>query len=258
MASNGSEAPRPPVIGLSTYVEEASFGVWHETAALLPYSYVSAVSRSGGTPVLLPPSGSSPARVIALLDGLVLTGGPDVEPALYGESPHPETDRPRRDRDAWEIALCRQALEAGLPLLAVCRGAQVLNVALGGTLHQHLPEIVGHDDHRRVIGQTSPNLVRLDARSSVAAVLGVSCTGRCHHHQAIDRLGEGLEAVGFAEDGSVEAIEVKGSPFALGVQWHPEDNPDDDRLFAALAASAVSFRAGGGTGQVLAGAPRSR
>jgi gamma-glutamyl-gamma-aminobutyrate hydrolase PuuD len=227
-----------PLIAMSTYVEKARFGFWDEPAALVPISYVSAVTRAGGHPVLLPPSPWGPGAVLGVVDALVLTGGPDVGPATYGAEPHERTDQPRQDRDSWEIALCHHALEHGLPLLAICRGLQVLNVAMGGTLHQHLPEVVGHDDHRPVLGQSSPNQVTLKEGSRAGSILGPRIEGHCHHHQAVDRLGEQLEAVGFADDGTVEAVEVLGAGFALGVQWHPEDNPADDRLLVALVHEA--------------------
>ena len=240
MVSNASDraGQSPPLIALSTYVERARFGVWDAPAALLPHSYVSAVTRAGGYPVLLPPSPSGPGNVLAALDALVLTGGPDVGPATYGAEPHDQTDPPRTERDNWEIALCHDALQRDLPLLAICRGLQVLNVAMGGTLHQHLPDVVGHDDHRAVPGRTTPNRVVLTPDSRAGAVLGPETEGRCHHHQAVDRLGDRMEAVGFADDGTVEAVEVRGQDFALGVQWHPEDDPSDDRLFVALVEAA--------------------
>ena len=230
-------SPRP-LIGLSTYVEDARHGAWDELCALLPYSYVRAVAEAGGCPVLLPPSPSGAPEVLEAVDGLVLTGGPDVDPRLYGSSPHSETDSPRQGRDAWEMALCSTALQRDLPLLAICRGLQLLNVSLGGTLHQHLPEVVGHDAHRETLGHTRPNHVVLAPGSTVAAILGPETEGRCHHHQGIDRLGEVVRAVGFADDGSVEAIEVVDAGFAVGVQWHPEEESRDGRLFVALVEAA--------------------
>ena len=237
-----SRRGEPPQIGLTTSVQRAKHGVWDEESALLPMSYVSAVIRSGGWPVLLPPAPVEPGRVVAVLDGLVFTGGPDIDPARYGAAPHQQTGRPRHERDEWEVSLCQAALDADLPLLAICRGLQVLNVAQGGTLHQHLPEVVGHSDHRVAPGQMRSNKFTLRADSRAAEVLGADCAGLCHHHQAIDRVGTGLEPVGFAEDGTVEAVEMAGKAFALGVQWHPEDTPDDDRLFQALVESAVRGR----------------
>lgn len=239
MVSSGSRAP---LIGLTTYVEPAKHGAWDEVSALLPVSYVSAVIRSGGTPLLLPPSPADPHDVLSVLSGLVVTGGPDVNPARYGATPHEETDRPRPERDQWEADLCLAALELDLPLLAICRGLQVLNVALGGTLHQHVPDVIGTDAHRLVRGQMSPNAVRVEPGSALARVLGSASEGLCHHHQAIDRLGEGLTAVAFADDGTVEAAEQRDRGFALGVQWHPEDNPEDDRLFRALVEAADEYR----------------
>ena len=231
-----------PLIGLSTYVERARWGVRHEDAALLPQAYVNAVIRAGGLPVLLPPAPTGPAAVLSALDGLVVTGGPDVDPALYGADPHAETKPARPERDAWELALCRGALEADLPLLAICRGAQILNASLGGTLHQHLPDTIGSDAHRPVEGQVTSTQIALDSGSTVAKILGSEAEGLCHHHQAIDRLGSRVQAVGFAPDGTIEAVEVLGQEFALGVQWHPEENPEDDRLVAALVEAAAAYR----------------
>jgi gamma-glutamyl-gamma-aminobutyrate hydrolase PuuD len=180
--------------------------------------------------------------VLAALDGLIVTGGPDVDPRLYGALPHSETDSPREERDAWEMALCRGALERDLPLLAICRGLQVLNVSMDGTLHQHLPEVLGSNAHRATPGQMTANRVALIAGSAVASILGAETEGSCHHHQAIDRLGRRVQAVGFAGDGTVEAVEVEGNDFAIGVQWHPEDDQDDDRLFVALVEAASRYR----------------
>jgi putative glutamine amidotransferase len=245
VASNGSETPTPgktPIIGLTTYVEPAKHGVWDEVSALLPMTYVSAVIRSGGLPILLPPSTTDPAEAILPLDGLIVTGGPDVDPSTYGAEPHDETDTPRTERDEWEMSLCRAALDEDLPLLAICRGLQVLNVTLGGSLHQHLPEVVGNVDHRPVRGEMASNMVTLESGSAVASILGTEAEALCHHHQAIDRLGHRMDAVGFAADGTIEAVEVAGQEFALGVQWHPEDNAEDDRLFKALVEAATVYR----------------
>lgn len=238
MASSGCSRP---LIGLTTYVEKATHGPWDEVSALLPMSYVSAVIRSGGTPVLLPPSPADPGDVLSVLSGLVVTGGPDVDPARYGAAPHEATDRPRPERDQWESDLCVAAIELDLPLLAICRGLQVLNVALGGTLHQHIPEVIGTDAHRLVRGQMSPNAVRVVPGSILSRVFGTETEGLCHHHQAIDRLGNGLKAVASAGDGTVEGAELPGKAFVVGVQWHPEDNPDDDRIFKALIEASMEF-----------------
>jgi putative glutamine amidotransferase len=235
-----------PVIGLSTYVEPVTYGASKDVAAFVPVNYVNAVERAGGYAMLLPPAvvDATAALTAAVhrLDGVVVTGGPDLDPANYDAVPHPETGRPRVERDEWEMALCRAALEGDVPLLAICRGIQVLNVALGGSLHQHLPDVLGTTDHRRALGQLSPNLIDLDAGSRAASILGRETEGLCHHHQGIDRLGDGVAAVGFAADGTVEAVEIAGATFALGVQWHPEDNPEDDRLFSALVEAARHYR----------------
>jgi putative glutamine amidotransferase len=206
-------------------------------------SYVSSVIRAGGCPVLLPPSKATPVEVLKVVHGLIITGGPDVNPALYGAERRPTTDEPRVERDAWESALCLAALGDDLPLLAVCRGMQLLNVALGGTLQQHLPDSIGHDDHRVGLGKMNRNIVSIGAGSASAAILGTEAEGMCHHHQAVDRLGRRLKAVGFAPDGIIEAVEVAGQEFAIGVQWHPEDDPEDDRLFRALVDAAAGYRA---------------
>jgi putative glutamine amidotransferase len=250
-ASDGGET-RPPLIGLSTYVDRARHGAWDEVSAILAYTYVRSVSRAGGCAVLLPPApeGAAAAQstvmrsaaVLAALDGLIVTGGPDVDPRLYGALPHDTTDTPREERDAWEMALCRGALVQDLPLLAICRGLQVLNVSLDGTLHQHLPDVLDSDAHRATPGQMTVNRIALSAGSTVASVLGAGTEGSCHHHQAIDRLGRGVKPVGFAGDGTIEAVELEESDFAIGVQWHPEDNQDDDRLFVALVQAALRYR----------------
>jgi putative glutamine amidotransferase len=241
----GMTAPdghEPPLIGLTTYVEPARCGSWEEVSAILPISYVTSVIRSGGCPVLLPPSSAGPDVPLSALHGLVVTGGPDVDPELYGAQPHAETGVPRRERDSWEIALCRAALDDDLPMLAICRGVQLLNIAMGGTLHQHLPDVIGNTLHRGDNGQMNSNEMTLLEDSAVASIVGTRTEGLCHHHQAIDRLGRRIRAVGFAPDGTVEAVEVAGQEFAVGVQWHPEDNPEDDRLFRALVEAAAAFR----------------
>jgi putative glutamine amidotransferase len=243
VASSGSE--RRPVVGLTTYVEAARWGAWEQPAALLPASYIDALHAAGAIAVLLPPpadaDGASDAAAVVIdrIDALVATGGPDVDPARYGADAHPETGAPRTARDAWELELCRLALERDLPLLAICRGAQVLNVARGGTLLQHLPDAVGHAGHRPVPGTFGETEVTLGNGSAVGRILGASSIVLCSHHQALDVLGRDVEAVGWAPDGTVEAVEVVGRRFALGVQWHPEQDGTDRRLFAALVAAAA-------------------
>ncbi|RZQ59252.1 gamma-glutamyl-gamma-aminobutyrate hydrolase family protein [Amycolatopsis suaedae] len=233
----GSNVSDVPVIGLTTYSEVAGFGVWTTPAAVLHRSYVDIVGRAGGLPVLLPPVEAGHAELVSRVDGLVLTGGADVDPARYGQQAHSSVVS-RPDRDVSEFALLDAALERGMPVLGVCRGMQVLNVALGGSLTQHLPEATGNTAHQpepAVFGDTK---VRLEPGSTVARILGGETACHCYHHQAVDRLGEGLRAVGWAADGTVEAVERPDGPFVLGVQWHPEQNLDDLRLFAALVTAA--------------------
>jgi gamma-glutamyl-gamma-aminobutyrate hydrolase PuuD len=201
---------------------------------------VDAVLRAGGVPVLLPPVGTGQAELLHRLDGLILSGGADVVPARYGRPIHPETIGTRPERDSFEFRLARAALAVSLPVLGICRGLQVLNVVLGGTLTQHLPDVVGHAGHRPELGVYGANRIGIGAGSKMAGILGGWVSVRCHHHQAIDRLADGLLAVGHAEDGTIEAIETRGEEFVLGVQWHPEEAHDDDRLFAALTDAASS------------------
>lgn len=238
MASNGSD-PHRPLIGVTTYLERTRFGVWDLDAALLPREYADAVVRAGGVPVLLPPVGTGFAELVARLDGLVLAGGADVDPARYREPAHPETTGVRPDRDGFEFALLAEALAADLPVLAVCRGMQVLNSALGGTLHQHLPERTGHDGHRPRLGVFGDVEVRLAEGSRIAGLLGTDAKVRCHHHQALAEVAPGLTVTGAAEDGTVEAVESADHRFLLAVQWHPEQDSGDDRLVSALVAEAT-------------------
>ncbi|GII01188.1 gamma-glutamyl-gamma-aminobutyrate hydrolase family protein [Planobispora takensis] len=222
-----------PVIGITCYVEPARFTVWEMTAALLPYGYVEHVVRAGGQPVILPPAGD-PAELAGRLDGLIVAGGGDIDPARYGEPPHERTGYIRRFRDEAELGLVRAALDRGLPLLGVCRGLQVLNTVLGGTLHQHVPDVVGHGGHAPAPGRFGRMPVRLAPGSRVAKILGDGPADVAHyHHQAIDRPGEGLTVTAHAQDGTVEAAELQGHPFAVGVQWHPEAD-EECALFAGL------------------------
>jgi gamma-glutamyl-gamma-aminobutyrate hydrolase PuuD len=235
------------LIGITAYGEPTAYGVWEHEAVLLPRLYTDAVVTAGGLPVLLPPRVEA-AAVVDRLDGVVLAGGPDVDPARYGAERDPHTGAPRTERDAAELAVLRRSLELSRPLLAVCRGLQVLNVGLGGTLLQHLPDVVGHTGHNPQPGVFGSTEVALDAGSVVGGALGAGIVGRCHHHQAVDRLADGLTVTGRARDGTIEAVELAGHPFVVGVQWHPEQ--DDPRIFAALvaaasaAASAIGDRVG--------------
>ena len=239
--------PRP-VIGLTTYRQRAQSGVWDVQAAFLPGVYLDGVSRAGGAVTLLPPqpvADGTAARVLDGLDGLVITGGADVDPAAYGHDAHPATDRPAVDRDAWEFALLTGALERRMPVLGICRGAQVLNVALGGTLHQHLPELLGHHRHRLGEARFSTTEVRTVAGTRLAGLIGAGVRAKCYHHQAIDRLAEGLAVSATDDEGVIEAVEIPGEHFVLAVQWHPEETLDDLRLFTAVVRAAARYAAAG-------------
>ncbi|WP_033295283.1 gamma-glutamyl-gamma-aminobutyrate hydrolase family protein [Amycolatopsis jejuensis] len=233
MVSNASD---PPVIGLTTYAERAKFLAWDTEATLLHRVYADCVVAAGGIPVLLPPVTTEYARLVERIDGLVLTGGADVEPSRYGQDPHPTTYT-REERDAFEFGLFTAARAARKPVLGVCRGLQVMSVALGGTLSQHLPETLGDTAHQPAPATFGSGTVTLVDGTRAAAILGEEAKVQCYHHQAIDRLGAGLVASGHAADGTVEAAEVPGE-FVLGVQWHPEQDIDDVRLFAALVNAA--------------------
>ncbi|RLV49474.1 gamma-glutamyl-gamma-aminobutyrate hydrolase family protein [Nocardioides mangrovicus] len=229
-----------PLIGISTYREEAAWGVWRQRADLLPTTYADAVALAGGTPVLLPPTApfeESAADVVARLDALVVAGGADVASSAYGELPHPRTGPPRADRDAWELSLLDAAVARDLPVLGVCRGMQVMAVHAGGVLDQHLPDLVGttaHDPGGDSFGEVE---VQVAAESLVGRLLG-SGTAQvsCHHHQAV-RSHPGYTAVAWADDGTVEAMERGASRFRLGVQWHPEVVADVG-LFRGLVEAA--------------------
>jgi anthranilate synthase component 2/putative glutamine amidotransferase len=223
-----------PVIGISTYREQARWGSWDVPAVLLPANYVDAVATAGGEPILLPTGATSP-DIVSHLDGLVLAGGADLVPESYGQEAGPRTTVVRPDRDASETRLLEVALDRGLPVLAICRGMQLLNVVLGGDLVQHLPDEPGVGEHDPGPGRFTRREVRLAADSQLATLLGDRAAADCHHHQALGKLGTGLVAVGWAEDGTVEAVERAGSEFCVGVQWHPEAG-DDRRLFAALVS----------------------
>jgi putative glutamine amidotransferase len=233
-----------PLIGLCAVLERARWGAWEQDAVILPRDYVDRVQDAGGTAILLPPDPAvtaEPDTLLDLLDGLILAGGADVDPTTYGAERHPATDPSRPERDHFELALTRRAVERDVPLLAVCRGMQVLNVALGGTLVQHLPEHVGHEDHRRSLGTFEGNdhAVRLEPGSLAARAAGeLEHATLSHHHQGIDELGEGLQVTGWSnEDDLPEAVENPEKRFALGVQWHPEADPRS-QVIAALVEAA--------------------
>jgi gamma-glutamyl-gamma-aminobutyrate hydrolase PuuD len=230
-----------PLIGITSYAEEVTWGAWVERAALVPLSYVHAIERAGGRPFVVPPSEDSIEETLAVLDGIVFSGGSDLDPAHYGAEPHPETDEAREVRDRAELALLTAALERDMPVLAVCRGSQVLNVALGGDLVQHLPDTLGHEGHRHTPGEWSDHDVKLEPESRVGSLLGERAPVKSHHHQGYGKLGEGLREAGWADDGTVEALEDPSKRFAVGVLWHPEEG-EDLALFEALVEEARGFR----------------
>jgi putative glutamine amidotransferase len=231
-----------PVIGITTYVEEARWGAWDVPAALVPHAYVEAVERAGGRPLLVPPSRDGVEETLDALDGLILSGGSDLDPAIYGAEAHAQTIVVRPDRDAAELELLRSALERDLPTLAICRGSQVLNVARGGDLVQHLPEVVGDDKHKETPGAFSDHEVAVAADSRLGALVGDRTGVKSHHHQGYGRVGDGLRVVAWADDGTVEALEDPSRRFALGVLWHPEEDADG-ALFEGLVAEAGRYRA---------------
>ena len=228
-----------PVVGISTYRETARWGVWETAADVLHAQYADAVVAAGGVPVLLPPAAGTEdvARtVVARIDALVVSGGADVDPGRYGAEPHRRTSSWREDRDAWETALLQAAEEIGLPTLGVCRGMQLMAVAAGGSLHQHTPELVGHEEHNPGGDSFGRTTVRTAEGSRLRAAVGERAEVGCHHHQSVD-LHPGFDAVAWAADGSLEAMERPGERFCLAVQWHPEVGTDHT-LFAALVAAA--------------------
>ncbi|MGW0294111.1 gamma-glutamyl-gamma-aminobutyrate hydrolase family protein [Streptomyces tuirus] len=221
------------MIGVSTYLESgARWGVWELEAALLPVGYPRLVQRAGGLAAMLPPDDTRyAAEAVARLDGLVIAGGPDVEPVRYGAEREPRTGPPAPERDAWELALIEAALAARVPLLGICRGMQLLNVALGGTLVQHI------DGHAEVVGVFGGHAVKPVPGSLYAGVVPEETFVPTYHHQAVDRLGEGLVPSAYAADGTVEAVELPSADWVLGVQWHPEMG-EDVRVMRALVEAA--------------------
>jgi putative glutamine amidotransferase len=233
---------RRPVIGITSYAEQAQWGVWDAPAALIPLAYVQAVERAGGRPLLVPPSEVAIEETLDALDGLLFSGGADLDPELYGADPHPETNGVRPERDRAEIVLLEAALERDMPVLAVCRGSQVFNVARGGDLVQHLPDVVGDEKHKHTPGVFADHDVDVKAGTRLGQLLGDRAPVKSHHHQGYGRLGEGLVESARAEDGTIEAFEDPSRRFALGVLWHPEEG-EDARLFEQLVNEARRYRA---------------
>jgi len=228
-----------PVVGITTYLTPAAWGAWELEAALVPADYVRAITRADGTPLLVPP-GADIATTLEVVDGLVFTGGSDLDPALYDQPPHPETNGVVRERDDFELALMQAALERDVPMLAICRGSQVLNIALGGTLEQHVPDRVRSDVHKQTPGAFAEHEVEVLPGTRLAPLLGDHHDVKSHHHQGFDELGTGLREAARAPDGTVEALEDPARRFAVGVLWHPEAG-DDAALFQALVREAAAY-----------------
>jgi putative glutamine amidotransferase len=247
-----------PVIGICAALARANWGAWKERdAALLAYSYIAAIQRAGGLAVMIPPDQhleEAPDEILDLLDGLILAGGNDIDPACYGADPHPETHHIVPERDRSELALARRAIERDMPVLGICRGMQLINVALGGTLRQHLPDDLGHEEHRRTLGsfEDADHDVRLTPGSQAARAAGEEIhPTKSHHHQGVAEVGEGLEVTGVSTlDDLPEAIEAPGRRFVLGVQWHPEAD-ERSRIVGALVEHArqevLLYRTGRGS-----------
>jgi putative glutamine amidotransferase len=225
-----------PVVGITAYVEQASWGVWEVPACVLPFRYVERVEEAGGRAVVLPPTAAADDTVLDRLDAVVFAGGADLDPGLYGEPPHAETTGVRPQRDAAEVPLMRSALRRDLPLLGICRGMQLLSVLRGGSLVQHLPEAVGHERHRPAPGVYGLHEVRLEPGSRAHRILGDRVSVPSYHHQGLASAGD-LTVTGWADDGTPEVVEDPQRRFAVGVLWHPEAG-DDLRLFEALVRAA--------------------
>jgi putative glutamine amidotransferase len=234
-----------PVIGITAYAENARFGAWDVPTAFVPLSYVRAVEEAGGRPLVVPPSEDGVQETLAALDGLILSGGADLDPELYGDAAHEETFGVDPVRDRGELALLTGALERDLPVLAICRGSQALNVALGGDLEQHIPDLLGHELHKETPGTFSDHPVEVLPGTRLHDVLGGRTDIKSHHHQGFRRLGAGLREAARADDGTLEAVEDPSRRFALGVLWHPEAD-EDRRLFEALVEEAKAYRAARG------------
>jgi putative glutamine amidotransferase len=230
-----------PIVGLTAAIERVSYRAWKEMpAAVSPLGYVRAVQAAGGRAVLLPPDSEDtrdPKELLGSMDALVLTGGLDLDPALYGQEPHPETGSAQKGRDAYELALARAAVEHKVPVLGVCRGMQVLNVAYGGSIEQHLPDVLGHEEHRPTPGAFADHEVRLEPDSLAAYAVGAERTSvKSHHHQGVREVGDGLRVTGrSAMDDVIEALEDPSCPFVLGVLWHPEED-EKSQLIRALVS----------------------
>jgi gamma-glutamyl-gamma-aminobutyrate hydrolase PuuD len=231
-----------PVIGITTYVEPAKWGQWDLPAALIPYAYVRGVKAAGGRALLVPPSEDGIEETLDALDGVLFSGGGDLDPGSYGAEGHEKTAGVRAERDSAELALLQAALARDMPVLAICRGSQVLNVARGGDLVQHLPEVLGHEGHKETLGEFSDHEVSIEANSRLGGIVGERTAVKSSHHQGFGRIGEGLVVSAQADDGTIEGLEDPSKRFALGVLWHPEEG-EDAALFRALVEEAAAYRA---------------
>jgi len=233
---------KQPVIGLTSYLEPAKWGAWDLPAALIPWNYVNKLQSAGATVVILPPDADN-HDAISRLDGLVMAGGADIEPARYGAEHQEGTDKPRTERDASELGLYRAAREANLPVFGICRGLQIMAVAHGGSLHQHLPDVVGNTLHRDAPGTFNDHGATFTPGSLIADLVGATeITVNSSHHQAVDSPGD-LTVTGYAEDGTIEVCEDPSSEFVLGVQWHPEFSHDEqvsENLFRAFVKACAN------------------
>lgn len=235
---------RRPIIGVTSYLERAVMGVWDVPAVFLPTTYIAPMQRAGATIVVLPPQDTDPAGAAAVLDGLdglYISGGYDVDPSTYAQAPHPETDPPRRQRDAWEFALIAAAQGRDMPILGVCRGAQVLNVARGGSLVQHVPDVVGHGKYQGSDGVFVTMPVSVVPGTLLARLHPRRRNVPVYHHQSIAQLGDGLMVSAWGDDGVVEAIEDPVLSFCVATQWHPEQDPGADGVFGAFIDAARAF-----------------
>jgi putative glutamine amidotransferase len=244
---------RRPVIGICAAIESVSWSAWEVLGNVSPRSYTLAVQDAGGMALLLPPDDATaeqPSDVLDLIDGLMLAGGSDIDPGSYGAVPHPETRGTRPERDRFELALAHTALERDMPVLGICRGMQLLNVACGGTLIQHLPDVIGHHDHRHTPGAFGDHEVRLKEGTLAARAVGGEHTAvKSHHHQGVDELGEGLVAVGWSDaDDTIEAVELPGKTYAVGVLWHPEED-ERSKVIGSLVEAARGYAKGGAPGR---------
>jgi putative glutamine amidotransferase len=235
-------AGRRPVVGITTYLTPARWGVWEMAAALIPYDYVRAVEEAGGRALLVPPSEDGVEETLDAVDALIFSGGSDLDPELYGQEAHPQTDGVVAERDRAELRLLEAALARDMPVLAICRGSQVLNVARGGDLVQHLPDVVGDEKHKHTPGAWADHDVEIEDGTRLGELLGGDrAPVKSHHHQGFGRLGKGLRVSAHADDGTIEALEDQDARFALGVLWHPEAG-EDRKLFEGLVREAAEYR----------------